>query len=427
MHTPFENAIAQLEKAATILRAAIPDADAHKRFDEKLSILHQPQRIIDVAFPVKMDDGSVQIFQGYRVQYSNARGPYKGGTRYHPNVNMDEVKALSLWMAMKTAVVNIPYGGSKGGVTVDPRSLSIHELERMTRGYIRAIADVIGPNKDIPAPDVNTNAQIMDWTADEYIKNVKSQKSKVKSEEDIQKLRAVVTGKSLTNGGSKGREKATAQGAFYVFEAVAKKLGFGKDAPIAIQGFGNAGYFIAHLLHTNGYKVVAVSDSHAAVYDTNGIDPEVVRQHKKEKGVVGGVGKILAPEELIALPVAILMPAALENSLHEGNAGSVQAKAIFELANGPTTPEADAIFAQKGITVIPDILTNAGGVTVSYFEWKQNLEGASWSEQEVDTKLKDIMLPALDGVWAAKEKYSIDMRTAAFVVAVGRIVEKIVI
>jgi len=423
MNNPFENACTQLDVAADKLLSSLDSLTGKKIFKEKIEILKHPDRIVYVSIPVRMDNGEVKIFKGYRVQHSCVCGPYKGGIRYHHQVNMDEVKALSFWMSFKCAVINIPFGGGKGGVAVNPKKLSERELEQLTREYVRKIAPLIGPEKDVPAPDVNTNFIIMDWLVDEYSKVVGK------------KTYAVTTGKSVKKGGSLGRNKATAQGAFFLFEALVKKLGLKKGATVAIQGFGNAGYFIAKLLTKAGFKVVAVSDSKGAVYVPEGLDPDKTLACKKEKGSVAGCyckgsvcdvryGRPISQAELLHLPVDVLIPAALENAITKENAHGIKAKAIFELANGPTTPEADKIFAQKRVIVVPDILTNSGGVTVSYFEWKQNMDNVHWTEQQVDEKLKTKMLAGLDAVWSAKESYKTTMRTAAFIVATRQITQK---
>lgn len=406
---PFESAMQQLDKAASIL-------------GKNVEILRQPQREVHVNVPVIMDDGSQRIFQGYRVQYNNARGPYKGGTRYHPQVTLDEVKALAFWMVFKLAVVDVPYGGGKGGIIFDPRTVSKGELERITRAYTRAIAPVIGPTVDIPGPDVNTNETIMTWIADEYSKIVGTWTP------------AVSTGKSIDKGGSQGRHSATAQGAWYVFQELAAKMKLKKGATVAVQGFGNAGYYFTKLLAANGYRIVAVSDSKGAIYVHEGLDPDATMRCKEEKGTVAGCyckgsvcdarfGKPIDSDELLALPVDVLIPAALESAINKENAGRVQAKVVFELANGPTTPEADEILKKKGVTLVPDILTNAGGVTVSYYEWKQNMDSVHWSEKQVYTKLKATMTKSFASVWETAKGRKTDLRTAAFVVALERILK----
>lgn len=411
--SPFDNAIKQLQKAARVMNLA-PDI---------LEILSHPERVIEVAVPIKMDDGSLKIFEGYRVQYNSARGPYKGGIRYHSQTDINEVKALAFWMAIKCAVVDIPFGGGKGGITIDPKKLSEGELERLTRSFTRAIAQFIGPKVDVPAPDVNTNPKIMDWIVDEYSKFIGKS------------VPAVVTGKSLENGGSLGRTAATGQGGFYTLREVAKKLKLKpSETTVAIQGFGNVGYHIAKLVFDAGYKLIAIGDSHGAMFDKRGLgmDPDNIMKTKKERGLIGDcycVGSVcdcenyteISNEELLELKVDVLIPAALESVITEKNAGQIKAKVILELANGPTTSEADDILFKKGVTVVPDVLANAGGVTVSYFEWLQNLQNYSWTEQMVLEKLEPIMVNSFAAVWQAKEKYKTDLRTAAYTVALERI------
>lgn len=391
---PFDNAMQQLAKASRFLRKT-----------PRLDLLKQPQRIVNVNFPVTMDDGTLRMFNGFRVQYNNARGPYKGGTRYHPSVTEDEVKALSFWMVIKLAVVDVPLGGGKGGVVVDPKALTKSEIERLTRAYTRAIAPVIGPAIDIPGPDVNTGEEVMTIMADEYSKTVGRWTP------------GVTTGKYVNKGGSEGRHSATAQGAWYVFESLANQLHIPDHATVAIQGFGNAGYYFAKLLVREGYRVVAVSNSRGGVYDANGIDPE--------RGVIPGPsGKVITNEQLLTLGVDVLIPAALENTITKEIANRVKAKTIFELANGPTTAEADDVLYKKGCIVVPDVLTNAGGVTVSYFEWDQNLKQEHWSEEEVYKKLKKKMVDAALAVLQAGKKNKTDLRTAAFIVALERVMRE---
>ena len=400
--SPFANAMKQLDRAARFIKT-----------DGKLDILREPQRILNVTIPVTMDNGKTKIFQGYRVQYNNARGPYKGGTRYHPQVDLAEVKALAFWMVFKLAVVDVPYGGGKGGVVVDPRLHSKGEVERITRAYTRAIAPVIGPKVDIPGPDVNTGEEVMTLIADEYSKLVGKWTP------------GVTTGKYIKRGGSEGRHSATAQGAWYVFETLAGKLGIRKNATIAIQGFGNAGYYFARLLAAKGYTVVAVSDSKNTLHNPSGLDIESLQMWKQKNGRLADFrgGKTIPREAIFGLSVDILIPAALENSLHKDNSSKVKAKVIFELANGPTTPEADVILRKKNVIVVPDILTNAGGVTVSYFEWVQNMENTHWTEATVNTKLHKKMVGAASEVWDASKKHKTDLRTAAFVVGLKRILK----
>jgi len=433
---PFENAMKQLENAAEILRkqpAFVKDmANAHK-----LETLKEPQRIINLALPVRMDDGTQKIFQGYRVQYNNARGPYKGGIRYHHNVSLDEVKALSFWMAMKCAVADLPLGGGKGGVIVDPKVLSEGELERLSRAYARAIADVIGPETDVPAPDVNTNGVIMGWMVDEFLKIQKKKAElyggKIAKGDEI-KFKSTFTGKAIADGGSQGREEATGLGGLFVLQAILKSLGLTGQLTAAVQGFGNVGYNVVKFLSDAGIKVVAVSDSKGGIHVPDGINAELTLKCKKEHGYLAGCyctgsvcdlnrGKQITNEALLELPVDILVPAALENAITRENADRIKAKVVLEMANGPTTPEADALLYKKGIPVIPDILSNSGGVTVSAFEWEQNLKGEAWTKDDVNKKLADKMASAAEAVWDASKTHNTDLRTAAFVVALARILQ----
>lgn len=427
MNNPFETAMTQLSRAA----AKLPKATAAKL----LILLSQPQRILNVTIPVKMDDGSLKIFQGYRVQFNNARGPYKGGIRYHREVSLDEVKALSFWMAMKCAVADLPLGGSKGGIIVDPKKLSEKELERLSRGYIRAIWDCIGPDKDVPAPDVNTNGMIMGWMVDEYLK-LKDAAWGLTAKEK-KEYRSTFTGKLIKDGGSEGREEATGLGGLYVLKTILKhhKL-TGKRLTAAVQGFGNVGYNIAKFLTEAGITVVAVSDSKGGIYVPEGINIPLTLECKKKHGFLAGCyctgsvcdlkkGKTITNAQLLELPVDILVPSALENVLTGQNAKKIKAKVVLEMANGPTTPEADTILYRRGIPVIPDILSNSGGVSVSCFEWEQNLKGQHWTKKAVNRKLKTKMEKETTGVWLASKKYKTDLRTAAFIVALTRIGKKL--
>ncbi len=432
---PFDNAMTQLEKAGKKLLSTSKNP---LEILQKLEILKIPQRIINVSIPVKMDDGSVKIYQGYRVQYNNARGPYKGGIRFHPDVSLDEVKALSFWMAMKCAVADLPLGGGKGGVIVDPKNLSVGELERLSRGYVRAIADVIGPDLDVPAPDVNTTGQIMGWMTEEYISyksQVPSSKSQKMSKQETDRLRGTFTGKLITDGGSQGREEATGLGGLFVLQTIFKKLK-GKHATAAVQGFGNVGYNMAKFLVENGFTVVAVSDSRGGIYVPSGINPALTLDCKRKNGFLAGCycsgtvcdlnkGKTVTNEELLELPVDILVPAALENVITKQNASRIKAKVILEMANGPTTPEADDMLFSRGVSVIPDILANSGGVTVSAFEWEQNLKGEHWSKEDVNRKLKKKMEISAGEVWETSKQYKTDMRTGAFIQALGKILDNI--
>jgi glutamate dehydrogenase (NADP+) len=393
--------------------------------EDALEHLKHPKISLSVSIPVRMDNGSLRIFQGYRVRYDDTRGPGKGGVRYHPNVTLDEVQSLAFWMTFKCAVLNLPFGGAKGGVTVNPKELSKLELERLTRGYIDAIADFIGPDVDIPAPDVYTNPMIVGWMMDQY--------SIIRR----QLTPAVVTGKPITLGGSLGRDTATAMGAFFVIEAMMPKFDLPpQETSVAVQGFGNAGAHIAELLSKAGYKVVAVSDSQGGVYCKKGLDiPSIRRFKESQKGIkalycedsVCNVveHEVITNEELLTLDVDVLIPAALENQITEENAKDIKAKIIFEVANGPTTSGADKILEEKGIYVFPDILVNAGGVTVSYFEWVQNRSGLYWTLQEVNQRLKQKMVEETEPIWQMSQELGISMRTAAYVHALNRLGEAI--
>jgi glutamate dehydrogenase/leucine dehydrogenase len=400
----FEESLKPLRRAATILKLE-PDV---------VDVLSSHERILIVSIPVKMDNGKVKVFTGYRAQHNTARGPAKGGTRYHSGVCLDEIKSLSFWMSIKNAVVGIPYGGGKGGITCNPKEMSVGELERLTRGYAAQIARSIGVDKDIPAPDVNTTAQIMGWIADEYYK--------VTGEI----VPGVITSKALSIGGSRGRGKATGRGGFFTTLEAVKVLNLPiKGARVSIQGWGNAAQPIAQYLHEMGAKIVAVSDSAAGVYNADGMNPMALTEHKtKTKSVKGFPGaKAVSTVDPITVDCDIFIPAALETQITEKNADKVKAKLVVELANGPTTPEADKILHEKGIFVAPDVLANAGGVTVSYFEWVQNRMGYYWSEEEVDEKLKRVMGEAFKDVYQSYKQYKIEMRTAAYVTAVQRIVD----
>ena len=403
--TPFENAIAQINKIEKILGV-------------KLDFLKAPQRFIEINFPVMLDNNKIQYFKGFRSQYSTARGPAKGGIRFHPDVSADEVKTLSFWMALKCAVADIPYGGGKGGVIVDSKKLSDAELERLSRAYIRAIHQFIGPHNDIPAPDMYTNAKIMAWMLDEYEKLVGKH------------CPAVITGKPVELGGSLGRDYATAQGGAFVLRELAQKLKIEpKKTRIVVQGFGNAGSFISKILDEWGYNVIAVSDSKGGIVTNKGkLDVAELIKHKEKTGSVVKFGdskttRTTTNEELLQLDCDVLIPAALENVITKENSPKVKAKIILELANGPTTPEADEILFKKGIVVVPDILANSGGVTVSYFEWVQNLEGYYWTEKEVVEKLEEKMKVAFEQIYSSYQKLKADMRTAAYVLAIEKILK----
>jgi glutamate dehydrogenase (NAD(P)+) len=377
-------------------------------------VLREPRRELTVHFPVKMDDGSVQVYTGYRVQHNLGRGPAKGGIRYHQDVSLDEVKALAMWMTWKCAVVGIPYGGGKGGVMVDPKKLSQKELEALTRRFFTEIEVLIGPEKDIPAPDVNTNAQIMAWMMDTYSMHVGYT------------VPGVVTGKPISLGGSEGRNEATARGTVYCIVEAANRLGIDLHrARVAVQGFGNAGSIAAKLIGDEGSTVVAVSDSSGGIHKPDGLDIGRVIAWKKEHGTVQGFpgSTDISNAALLEVDCDILIPAALENQITASNAGNVRAKLIAEAANGPTTPEADEILFKNGTFMIPDILCNAGGVTVSYFEWVQDLNRDHWSEIVVNAKLKEIMVKAFHETIAIAGRDEIDMRTAAYLLAVQRVAD----
>jgi len=403
MSNPFQNALKQLRKAAGFISLD----------EQTLQSLSQPDRILQATIPVKMDNGSTKVFAGYRVQYNNARGPYKGGIRFHPQTDLNEVKALAFWMTIKTAVANIPFGGGKGGVTVDPKKLSTNELERLSRGWVRAFQSFIGPKKDVPAPDVYTNAQIMAWMTDEYSQLVGYHEP------------AVITGKPIELGGSLGRDTATAQGGFFVLVELLKILKLDKKKlKVIIQGFGNAGETMAKILFKNKYNIHGIADSQGGIYSTKPLNIRVLDAYKKKTGsVINFPGtKNIKADKFLEQPSDILIPAALENQITEKNANRLKARLILELANGPTTPEADEKLAKKKIIVVPDVLANSGGVIVSYFEWVQNLANSYWSAEEVNNKLKKQMVTAFNDIWKMSQDRQIDLRTAAFVVALNRIV-----
>jgi glutamate dehydrogenase (NAD(P)+) len=376
------------------------------------TVLRECKREFTVHFPVKMDDGSIQIFNGYRIQHNDARGPFKGGIRFHPDVNMDEVKALAAWMTLKAAVVNIPYGGAKGGIACNPKILSLGELERLTRRYASEISVLVGPERDIPAPDVGTNPQIMAWIMDTFSMN------------RGYSVLGVVTGKPIEIGGSLGRFEATGHGCVINACLAAKYLGMTIDSGTAvIQGFGNVGSVAAKMLAEKGCKIIAVSDSHGGIYNQNGFDVESLLRYKQETGSVAGFkeSEPVSQNEILGLECDILVPAALENTLCANNAGLVNAAMIVEGANGPITPDADVILNDKGIFIIPDILANAGGVVVSYFEWVQGLQSFFWSERQVNQQLEAVMHNAFHEVLELTLCEKVSMREAAYMLAIKRI------
>ncbi len=377
-------------------------------------VLRVPQRELTVNFPVTMDDGSVRVFTGYRVQHNVSRGPAKGGIRYHQDVSIDEVRALAMWMSWKCAVVNIPYGGGKGGVIVDPKKLSIREVEGLTRRFTTEIIPFIGPDRDIPAPDVNTNAQTMAWIMDTY------------SMHNGYTIAGVVTGKPIAIGGSLGRNEATARGAVYTLRQWSRTAGTPLEgARVSIQGYGNAGSIAATLLAAEGARIVAVSDSTGGIHDPGGLDPARVGAWKQEHGTVVGFPRAtdISNREILEVDCDILVPAALENQITRHNAPNIKAKVVAEAANGPTTPEADEILFDRGVFLIPDILCNAGGVTVSYFEWVQDMQSFFWSEDRINESLREIMDRAFGAVHEMSTRHGVDMRTAAYMVAVARVAE----
>jgi glutamate dehydrogenase (NAD(P)+) len=401
---PFKIAQEQLDMAAKLLKL---DPAVH-------SILREPKRVLEATFPVRMDNGQVRAFKGFRVQYNDARGPCKGGIRFHPQETIDTVKALAAWMTWKTACVDIPLGGGKGGVICNPKEMSRGELERVSRAYIDAIASIIGPEKDIPAPDVYTTPEIMAWMVDEF--------SKIRG----YNAPGMITGKPIALGGSQGRGDATARGAVYTIREAAKRLNIAlKGATVAVQGYGNAGSYAAILLQEMGARVIAVSDSKGGVLSEKGLDAHAVLEHKHKTGsVVGFSGtKPITNDELLELQCDILVPAALENVITSKNASKIRAKVVAEAANGPTTPEADDVLFKSKVFDIPDFLCNAGGVTVSYFEWVQNIYGLYWPVEEVYDRLDKIMTKAFNDVYDMHVKHNVNMRMAAYMLSVQRVAE----
>lgn len=412
----FESALSQLEKITPFIGLS----------NEIWQQLKTPERIVQVSVPLVRDQGKVEIFEGIRVQHSQARGPYKGGIRYHPNVNLDEVKALALWMTIKTAVVDVPFGGAKGGVAVDPKELSLRELEQLTRVYTRRLSPVIGPDKDIPAPDVNTNPQVMAWIVDEY------------SRIGGAWVPSVVTGKPLEIGGLKGREEATGFGGVVVLTTLLKiieeeglRLGLPKrrsSIKVAIQGFGNVGFHCARILVEEGFKVVAISDSRGAVYQPKGLEPKKLLDHKRETGSVTGYAEAeaITKEELLSLPIEILVPAALENQIRKDNVSALKARVILELANGPTALDADELLVSKEIFVVPDVLANAGGVAASYLEWVQNRSGRIYSLKETREQLVTFMERAVFSVLKTARNHRLDSwRQSAFILSMKRLAQAV--
>jgi glutamate dehydrogenase/leucine dehydrogenase len=397
----FEQAQLQLSRALKV-RNVSPALHAR---------LLKPERQVTVSIPVVMDDKSTKIFEGYRVQYSSLRGPYKGGIRYHPDADIHEVKALGFWMTMKCAVAGIPMGGGKGGITVNPRELSKSELERLSRGWVQALYPILGPERDVPAPDVNTTPEIMRWMANEFEKLTGDKRN------------ATFTGKPLDSGGSEGRGIATGAGGFYVFEALQKDLKLPKSITVVIQGMGNVGGNAAKIFREHGHRIVAMSDSKGGIFSEKGLDPEAVEKYKKEKGSLKGFpgAKQVTNAKLLELKCDVLIPAALENQITKKNAKKIKAKVILELANGPTSTDADDILFKKKIPVIPDVLANSGGVVVSTFEWEQNLKKEHWSEKDVLDRLRTLLNRESKNVWDKSKKLKTDLRRAAFSLALERL------
>ena len=398
----------------TSTQEVIKEALFRLGYDEAMyELLKEPIRMLKVRIPVKMDDGTTKVFTGYRAQHSDAVGPTKGGIRFHPDVTEDEVKALSMWMKLKCGIVDLPYGGGKGGIVCDPRQMSMGELERLSRGYVRAISQIVGPTKDIPAPDVFTNAQIMAWMMDEY------------SRIDEFNSPGFITGKPIVLGGSQGRDRATAEGVTIVIQEAAKKCGIEiQNARVVIQGFGNAGGFLAKFMSDLGAKVIGISDAYGALYDPDGLDIDYLLDRRDSFGTVTTLfEKTISNKELLELDCDILVPAAIENQITAENAPNIKAKIVVEAANGPTTAEATKILTERGILLVPDVLASAGGVTVSYFEWVQNNQGYYWSAQEVKEKLRERMVNAFENVYQTAQSRNIDMRLAAYMVGVRRTAE----
>jgi len=398
----------------TSTQDVIQDALNKLGYDEAMyELLKEPLRMLQVRIPVIMDDGTTKVFTGYRAQHNDAVGPTKGGVRFHPQVSEEEVKALSMWMTLKCGIVDLPYGGGKGGVICDPRQMSMGEIERLSRGYVRAVSQIVGPTKDIPAPDVFTNAQIMAWMMDEY------------SRMDEFNSPGFITGKPLVLGGSQGRDRATAQGVTIVIEEAAKKRGIDiKGARVVIQGFGNAGSFLAKFMHDLGAKVIGISDAYGALHDPEGLDIDYLLDRRDSFGTVTTLFEnTISNKELLELDCDILVPAAIENQITADNAHNIKATIVVEAANGPTTSEATKILTERGILLVPDVLASAGGVTVSYFEWVQNNQGYYWTEEEVEERLYKKMVEAFDNVYTTATTRNINMRLAAYMVGVRRTAE----
>ncbi|MGG4168510.1 Glu/Leu/Phe/Val dehydrogenase [Rossellomorea vietnamensis] len=399
-----------LKSTQTVIHLAL---DKLGYSEEVYELLKEPIRMLTVKIPVRMDDGKVKVFTGYRAQHNDAVGPTKGGIRFHPNVSEKEVKALSIWMSLKCGIVDLPYGGGKGGIICDPRDMSFRELERLSRGYVRAISQIVGPSKDIPAPDVFTNSQIMAWMMDEY------------SRIDEYNSPGFITGKPLVLGGSHGRETATAKGVTICIHEAAKKKGIKLEgARVVVQGFGNAGSFLAKFMHDAGAKVIGISDAYGGLHDEAGLDIDYLLDRRDSFGTVTKLfNNTITNEELLELDCDILVPAAIENQITDKNARNIRASIVVEAANGPTTLEATKILTERGILLVPDVLASSGGVTVSYFEWVQNNQGYYWTEEEVEEKLEKILISSFNNVYETSQTRRVDMRLAAYMVGVRKMAE----
>jgi glutamate dehydrogenase len=412
-----KNAEQQSEESLNLLtstQVVINEALSKLGYNQEMyELLKEPLRMLTVRIPVRMDDGSVKIFTGYRAQHNDAVGPTKGGVRFHPEVDEEEVKALSMWMSLKCGIVDLPYGGGKGGIICDPRTMSMGELERLSRGYVRAISQIVGPTKDIPAPDVYTNSQIMAWMMDEY--------SRLREYDSP----GFITGKPIVLGGSQGREKATAQGVVICIEEAAKKRGIDiKGARVVVQGFGNAGSFLAKFMHDAGAKVIGISDAYGALYNPDGLDIDYLLDRRDSFGTVTTLFEnTITNQELLELDCDILVPAAISNQITAKNADNIKATIVVEAANGPTTLEATKILTDRGILLVPDVLASSGGVTVSYFEWVQNNQGYYWSEEEVNEKLQKVLVKSFNNVYDTAKQRNVNMRLAAYMVGVRKMSE----
>ncbi len=409
-NAPKQESLNLLTSTQTVIKEALEKLGYQESMYE---LLKEPLRVLTVRIPVRMDNGEVKVFTGYRAQHNDAVGPTKGGIRFHPEVTEDEVKALSIWMSLKAGIVDLPYGGGKGGIICDPREMSFRELERLSRGYVRAVSQIVGPTKDIPAPDVFTNSQIMAWMMDEY--------SRIREFDSP----GFITGKPIALGGSHGRETATAKGVTICIREALKRRGIQLEgARVVVQGFGNAGSYLSKFMHDAGAKVVGISDAYGALYDPNGLDIDYLLDRRDSFGTVTKLfTNTISNKELLELECDILVPAAIENQITANNAYNIKAQIVVEAANGPTTLEATKILTERGILLVPDVLASAGGVTVSYFEWVQNNQGYYWSEEEVEEKLEKVMVKAFENVYSLSQTRRVDMRLAAYMVGARKMAE----